>query len=519
MSILDAQDGPAGARTRAEAAVTLDCEDLAVRFGSFSALDGVSASWRGGAVNVVVGQNGAGKTTLARVVGGLQEPVAGRVRVDEAELPWGSVSGARQRGVELVHQHFSLPREFTVAQALELFSSAAGAAKLFSRRALRVRAAAALARTGVEVDPDAKIGSLPVESVQALEITRALVSQPRVLILDEPTAVLPPPGITALFERVRELADSGICLLLVLHKLSEVYEIADTVTVLRDGRLVLPPTDPGEVSRQDLAELIVGQATPDPPKVAPPPEGAPVVLRATALASRASGHDAAIDLPGLEIAAGEIVGIAGVEGNGQRSLVEALIGVAPLDDGQVWLDGVEITGASVRKRRSLGLRAIPFDRNVEGVSRSGSLWENHAVLRRSTDRWWLARRRQRQRCRNDLDRWNVRYRSEQQPAGDLSGGNVQKLILARELNEGVRFIVAAHPTRGLDLGAATAVRSAMATATGSGTAMLLVSADLDELFLLSHRIVVLCGGRPTGVFTAPFDRAAIGWAMTAGEPS
>ncbi len=500
--------------------VALSCADVSVHFDSVTALDGVSATWRSGAINVLVGQNAAGKTTLARVLGGLQEPATGTVRIDDTGLRWGSVLDARRHGIELVHQHFALPRSFTVAQALELFSAVPGAAaKVFSPRTLRDRALTALERTGVSVDPDVQIGALPVESIQALEITRALVSEPRVLILDEPTALLPPSGVVALLERVRELAGSGICVLLVLHKLSEVYEVADTISVMCEGRLVLPPTDASAVSRDELTRLIVGQSAPDLPMVPAPDAEASVVFRAEDLASATSGHDAPVDVPELEVAAGEIVGIAGVEGNGQRSLVEAIVGVARLDRGRLWLDGADISDASVRRRRERGLRAIPFDRNVEGVSRSSALWENHAVLRRPTDRWWLVRRRERRQCRRALDSWNVKYRSEQQCASDLSGGNVQKAILARELDGQVRLVVAAHPTRGLDIGAAAAVRTAMLDTVDAGAAMVLVSADLDELFLLSHRIVVLSGGRVAGEFRPPFDRTEIGWAMTSGGPA
>jgi simple sugar transport system ATP-binding protein len=512
-------DGAAGgASATATAAPALRCRAVTVRFGDFTAVRDVSASWEAGTINVVVGQNGAGKSTLARVLGGMTTPDAGEVAVAGAVLRSGRVSDARRHGVELVHQHFALPADFTVAQALELFAS--GASPVFSRSGLRERAAEALAATGGSADPDALVGTLPVETVQSLEISRALASRPRVLILDEPTAVLPPPHVEALFRRLRGLAASGICVLLVLHKLAEVFEVADTVAALRDGELVLPPTPAGEIDRRTLAGLIIGNRPPAAQEApAPVPADAPAVLSVRGLAAATAGHDARLCPTSFSVAAGEVVGVAGVEGNGQRSLVEALVGIAPAAAGRVELAGVDVTGRDVRSRRAAGMRTIPFDRNTEGVSPTSALWENHAALAAPGEGWWLSRRVLRERCREALQRWNVSFRSEQQPAGDLSGGNVQKTILARELSGEPVFVVAAHPTRGLDLGATAFVRTALTEAAAEGTGVLLVSADLDELFDLSHRLLVMYGGEVVAQFRRPFDRAEVGWAMTGGEGS
>lgn len=489
------------------------CMNVSVRFGDFVALDDVTIGWDAGSVNVVVGQNGAGKTTLARVLGGLQYPSSGAVQVNGLHLPPADVHEARDRGVELVHQHFALPATFTVAQALELFSSRPRRGGVFTRKQIARAAREDLAGSGLDISPSTMVGDLPVETLQGLEVTRALASHPRVLVLDEPTAVLSPPAVKELFSRVRALAVEGICVILVLHKLSEVFEIAETVSVLRAGQLMLSPTPIGEVDRRDLAKLVVGNTQVQTTQRPERPTGGVPLIELSRISAQTRGHDAALVEAQLAIAAGEIVGVAGVEGNGQRSLVEALLGIAPTDSGTLTMSGRDITGASVKSRRAGGLRVIPFERNTEGVSRTSALWENHALL---GSRRGLRPRAARAACKSELDRWDVRYRSVEQQAGELSGGNVQKTILARELSGDVGCLVAAHPTRGLDIAATESVRSAITEAASGGTAVLLVSADLDELFQLSHRLVVMSGGRIVAEFEPPYDIEAVGWAMTAG---
>ncbi len=492
----------------------IDCAHVSVRFGDFTALDDVSIGWRPGSVNVVVGQNGAGKTTLARVLGGLQDASGGSVRLAGVPLTGGDVHEARRRGVELVHQHFALPATFTVAQALELFSSRPRRGGVFTRRRITEDATADLTAGGLDIAPDDLVGDLPVETLQALEVTRALASRPSVLVLDEPTAVLSPPAVRELFVRVRALAARGICVILVLHKLSEVFEVAETVSVLRGGRLVLSPTPVGEVDRRDLARLVVGSAMVQAAEPPARPADTTELMRLRGVSAAARGHDTALRDADLGLAKGEIVGVAGVEGNGQRSLVEALMGITPVDDGSIEMGGSDITGATVRARRDLGVRVIPFERNTEGVSKTSTLWENHALPGRRRGLRPSAARRE---CREELDRWDVHYRSVDQQAGELSGGNVQKTILARELSGTVRCLIAAHPTRGLDIAATEFVRGAINEAAAGGTAVLLISADLDELFHLSHRLVVMCGGRVVAEFEPPYAIDAVGWAMTAGD--
>lgn len=507
------------ARTPAAVAnsAAIEIQSIDVRYGDFPALTDVSLSWRPGTINVVVGQNGAGKTTLARVLGGLQRPSQGVVLLGDEELEGGDVLTARSRGVEIVHQHFALPSSFTVAQALELFNGERRPVGVFSRRALRSSAEEQLAIGDLTLSPEVKVADLPVETQQALEITRALASKPTVLVLDEPTAVLAPQEVERLFERVRNLAAAGICVILVLHKLGEVFGIAETISVLREGRLIIQPTPAEQLDRRTVASAIVGDAViPVVDAPSPPREERPL-LELGGVAAHGSRHDHALEGIDLRIRPGEIVGIAGIEGNGQRNLVEAIVGVVPVQDGVMELDGVALDGVAIRRRRDLGLRTIPFERNTEGVSKSSALWENHAMLRHDGDRFFLSPRRAKQACADALDGWRVRYVNVEQRPSELSGGNIQKTVLAREVAGDVRCLIAAHPTRGLDLAATESVRQAITETAAGGAAVLLVSTDLDELFQLAHRVVVLCAGRVSGEFTAPWNRDAVGWAMTGGE--
>jgi general nucleoside transport system ATP-binding protein len=516
----DPQHGTPGPGEIGSSAVT--CEGVTVRFGDFTAVEDVSASWETGRVHAIVGQNGAGKTTLSRVLGGMTRPLRGQVRVGGRPLESGDVPHARRLGVELVHQHFALPPSFTVSEAFELFNTGSRRGGAFRLRRLHDETARQLREAGITASPRARLNRQSVETLQALEITRALASRPRVLILDEPTAVLSPSAVTRLFERLKALAAQGICVIVVLHKLREVFAVAETIAVLRDGRLVLPPTPRDALDQDELSALIVGADRTGGPETrskirsAPVPAGAAPRLVLTGASAASAGHDAPAESLDLVVASGEIVGVAGVEGNGQRSLAELIAGVIPVTEGTVRIEGRDVTGVSVRDRRSCGLRTIPFDRNVEGVSLSSSIWENHAVLRQRGDRWLLSPQRLRRRCRESLKRWNVRYQSDAEEIGNLSGGNVQRVVLARELEDGVAFLLAAHPTRGLDIGATRFVQEALAKAAAGGTGVLLISADLDELFELSHRIVVLFGGRIAREFTPPYDLARIGRAMTGG---
>lgn len=501
---------------------------ISVSFGELRAVADVSVSFAPGQLHVVVGQNGAGKTTLARVFAGLMRPDTGSVLVDGRDVPVGEVTAARQAGVEMVHQNFTLPPSFTVAEALELFSTRRRAKPAYSLRGLREQWREELQRSGVRVDVGARIRDLPIEAMQAIEITRALAADARILILDEPTGVLPPPAVERLFERLRSLRDSGVTVILVLHKLREVAAIAQTVTVLREGRLVLEPAPVGAIGSGELSDLIVGGALHQ--RETPPvgaaadvvaDEGRTELLRLGGISTRPTATDPGLDDLSLAIRRGEILGVAGVEGNGQRALVSAITGLEPVTTGAIAFAGEAVTGTRPAHRRARGLRAVPFDRNSQGVSQSSTLWENVAILAvvagHEGGRAILRLGRLRETARRAMDHWRVRYRSIDQRAGELSGGNIQRLILARELSVGVRLLIAAQPTRGLDVAATAFVRATLRELRDAEGGVLLISSDLDELFELSDRLVVLLAGRIAAEFRPPFDVRLVGDAMVGAE--
>ncbi len=500
----------------------LACAGVTVTYGEVIALRDVSVGFDRARIHAVVGQNGAGKTTFARVCAGIVRPSDGHLTIGDEPVPVGNVRASRASGVELVHQSFALPPSFTVAEALE-FGSIERTAPVYSRRALERRWKDHLASLDVPARLSDRIRDLPVETQQAVEIARALVSNARVLILDEPTAVLAPPAIELLFARLRRLQQSGVTVLVILHKIREVLAIAETVTVLRAGALVERLLPAAGMRPADLAHAIVGTrdaiedegTAPSVHAVAEPAGRA--ALELAGASTRAASDGPALAGVSLRVGCGEIVGIAGVEGNGQRTLVNAIAGLAPLEAGSMTLAGRDVTHAPLLDRRAHGLRIIPFERNVEGLSLASALWQNWSarVLVAGRMLRLIDPARLRAASRAALERWSVRFASVDQPAGSLSGGNAQKVILAREIDDDATLIVAAQPTRGLDIAAMAFVWQALREARDRDCGVIVISSDLDELFDVSDRIVVLVSGRIAGEFRAPYDLRAIGATMTA----
>ena len=514
--------------------------NVTMLFDGFAALSRVSLTFEPGLVHVIVGQNGAGKTTLSRIMAGLYHPTEGTVSVGDVRLA-GDVIAARRQGVDMVHQNFSLPPTFTVAEALHLFTEAAGK-HLYRRKHLERQCQKVLDELGPNVAPSARIKDLSVEARQGLEITRALSGRTRVLILDEPTAALSPDGVSALFDRVRNLAASGVTVLVILHKLDEVWGVADTVTVLRDGQVAFDTTPLTKLTRDAVTHAIIGEETSiSVPAVESAHDGADNIVLTSELRSDVrrttgrisegagdalvlagittlrSGGDAGLTDVALTVKGGEVVGVAGVEGNGQRTLVEAVCGLTKLRAGRVSIDGRDVTRSSLLSRRRLGLRVIPFDRNAEGVSLTSPIWLNVGVGdvlgRRS---WWTSPKSIREDVQSRVDHWGVKFRSLSQNVGELSGGNVQRAILAREVSDGARIVVAAQPTRGLDLAATAFVHATLDRLAREGIGVLLISTDLDELRSNCDRIVVLRAGRLVADLPPHTSLLQLGTAMVGG---
>jgi len=517
------------------------CGDVTVRFGSVTAVSSVSLDLPVGGVHALVGQNGAGKTTLARVIAGLQPHDTGNVKVNGVTVAAGDYKAARAAGCDMVHQHASLIPSLTVAEALELSSSVPTRKVAYRRSDITRRWSVFLSQRGVAVEVSQRVRELSVELLQSIEIARSNPGRGGLLVLDEPTSVLAPDRVSALFERLRAITAEGVTVLVVLHKLSEVRQVADTVTVLRQGHIVLEATSIDAIDDNDLSEFIIGSdastllpvspVSPDSPANPDSPVSPDIPVSSTQAtvstsqrmrlheASAQSAHgDAPLRNVDLNISAGEIVGVAGVEGNGQRTLVEAMAGLRPLSSGSFECLGSDLSDWSVAQRRAFGLRVIPFDRNAEGVQGDLPLWQNVVGWQAEKFRVLsafplISTRRMKAAASQRLQQFNVSYSDIDQPARSLSGGNIQRLILARELPD-AGALIAAQPTRGLDIGGIRAVWDSLTERSTAGCPVMVVSSDLDELLEHCSRLIVMRGGRVVGEHSHPFDRRAIGQQMT-----
>ena len=477
------------------------------RFPGVVANDDVSLELRAGEVHALVGENGAGKSTLMRILYGIYPPDGGSIVVRGREVRIHSPRDAIASGIGMVHQHFVLVDPFTVAENVILGLEGS---QLLHPDGSNQRVAELADRYGFQIDPAARVEELSVGEEQRVEILKALYRGVDVLILDEPTAVLTPAETSALFANLRQLRETGKTIVFISHKLDEVLEIADRITVLRRGKVV-GETAPAETSKARLAEMMVGR---------------PVLFRLEK--PRTTIGEAVLQLVGLrggrlrgidlEVRSGEIVGVAGVEGNGQRDLADAIMGLRPLEGGSVLLDGRELTSTSTGDIRNAGVAFIPEDRQDQGLVLDMSLWEN-AVLGRQEDEDFSRRggilliKRIKQLAARLLQEFDIRARGIETSARTLSGGNQQKLILARELETDPRLLLAAQPTRGLDVGAIEFVWSEILEQKAAGRAILLISAELDEIYALSDRIVTLYEGRITGEYPPDAPAEEVGRGM------
>ncbi|MBL3699361.1 ABC transporter ATP-binding protein [Leucobacter luti] len=477
----------------------LELRGITKRFGEVLANDCVDLTLYPGEIHALVGENGAGKTTLMRILFGMYRADAGTVKLDGQAVEFHRPSDAIRAGIGMVHQHFMLVPSFTVAENVVLGAEPHRGGG-YSAQAAAAAIAPVAERLGVTVDPDAIVGDLSVATQQKLEIMKVLYRGARVIVLDEPTAVLTPAETRELFVLLRRLAvEEQAAIVFISHKLREVFEIADRITVLRQGRTVeslraRDATTEGVVAAMTgRGDVNLGRVARD-HRIAEAP-----MLRVSALATGAAAHDAALAGVSFTVRPGEIVGVAGVEGNGQSALVEALVGQADATAGDVALDGESIVGQSVSARRDRGLSFVPEDRQREGIPMNGSVLEGLAAgkIRRVT-RWpWLSRalpRATREWASGLVDRHRIRTASIDTRCAYLSGGNQQKIVIARELEETPKLLVLSQPTRGVDLGAIDFIYERIIDAAAAGSAVLLISADLDELLRLSDRILVMYEG-------------------------
>jgi general nucleoside transport system ATP-binding protein len=486
----------------ASGSAILELRRITKRFPGVVADDAVDLVVRRGEIHALVGENGAGKSTLMRIVAGLYPPDAGEILLDGTPTRLSSPREAIARGIGMVHQHFVLVERFTVTENVVL--GAEGGPILRQRDAAR-RIGELARASGFVVDPSAPVESLSVGERQRVEILKALYRGVDILVLDEPTAVLTPPEARELFANLRALRSAGTAIVFISHKLDEVLAVADRITVLRRGRVV-GETAPRETRREELAEMMIGRPVLFELERDAVPLGPPVLeISGLEVGGRLHGVD-------LTLHAGEVLGIAGVEGNGQRELVECCVGLRTPDAGSVRVGGIDLAHATVDRHRSEGVAFIPEDRHSQGLVLEMTVWENSALGRQkargfSSRLGVLSIGRIKARCMRLIRRFDVRTRTISAPASTLSGGNQQKLILARELDQAPRVLVAHQPTRGLDVGAIESVWRRLLDGRADGRAVLLVSAELDEILELSDRIVTIYEGRITGEFRPDVEAA------------
>jgi simple sugar transport system ATP-binding protein len=491
----------------------LDLAAVSKSFDGFPALAGASFSVAAGEVHALLGENGAGKSSLMNVAAGLYRPDSGVIRIDGREVAIDGPVAAKRLGIGMVHQHYKLVKAFSAVENILLACGkgrfAGGAAV---EQAIRGQAEA----IGFEVDLRRPVGALSVAEQQRVEILKVLVEGARILILDEPSAVLTDKEAEALLGMMRELAAQGAAVVLVTHKLGEVKRFADRVTVMRGGRTIAT-ADPKARSVAELTSMIVGELVAE--KRHPARDvGEPILTLQGVAGCRADGHRVLADAS-FALRRGEIYGIAGVGGNGQTELAEILMGVRRPVQGRIAIAGTgDVTHDGASRRRDLGLASIPADRQTYGLAGELSVSDNYAVqaVRSGGLGGWMRvdGRAAQAQAATAVSAFEVQgVRGLRQKASLLSGGNAQKLVIAREFASQPRIVVAHSPSRGLDMRAAGAVHRRLREARDAGAGVLLISEDLDEVMLLSDRIGVMSGGRIVREFDTPADRQAIGTAM------
>jgi general nucleoside transport system ATP-binding protein len=473
-------------------APAVELRGITKRFPGVVANHDIFLSVTAGTIHAIVGENGAGKSTLMKILYGMQRPDEGSIAIDGVPITIHSPHQAIRAGIGMVHQHFMLADNFTVLENVVL-----GAEDLHGiGAAARARIIEISNQYGLGVDPDTLMEELGVGARQRVEILKVLYRGARIVILDEPTAVLVPQEVEELFGNLRELTREGLTVIFISHKLEEVLSVADAITVIRRGTTVAS-VDPGSVTARDLATLMVGSELPSPETRESTVTSTPVLTVSGLTVSLPGGRNV-VDNVSFTIHKGEVLGIAGVEGNGQAELVEAIMGMRPAT-GSVQLDDVAVGEWRTRQRREAGVGYIPEDRHRHGLLLDASLWENrmlgHQTEPPNAKGALLDIRGARKDTEQIVAQYDVRTPSIDVTAGALSGGNQQKLIVGREMSHAPKVLIAAHPTRGVDVGAQAAIWEHIREARRAGMGVLLISADLQELIGLSDSLRVIYRGR------------------------
>ncbi|MDE0572660.1 ABC transporter ATP-binding protein [Demequina sp. B12] len=494
----------------------LELQGITKKFGDFTANDAIDLVVQPGTVHALLGENGAGKSTLMNVLFGLYDADGGQILLDDEPRVFAGPGDAMDAGIGMVHQHFMLVPVFTVAESVMLGNEdVTGPAKLLDLNAARAKVKELSDRFGFAIDPDAVIEDLSVGAQQRVEIIKALSRDAQILILDEPTAVLTPQETDELLDIVGQLRDAGTAVVLITHKLREVKAIADDITVIRRGKVV--GTAEPTASQEELASLMVGRdVSMTVAKDAADP-GDPMLQVHNLTVVDGVTEITLLDGVTFEIRAGEILAVAGVQGNGQTELAEAIAGLTPTDAGHVTLDGEDITGHSIRKVLDAGVGFVPEDRTEDGIVANFTIINNLIldIYDRApySTRGTLNGKVLVDNAEKQVENFDVRTTSINALTGSLSGGNQQKVVLARELSRDLKLLIASQPTRGLDVGSIEFVHKRIIEERDNGAAVLIVSSELDEVYALADRIAVMYHGRIVDIVPPDTDRDTLGLMM------
>lgn len=497
----------------------LELKGITKRFGSLTANDHIDVVVEPGQIHCLLGENGAGKSTLMNVLYGLYEPTEGEILIDDKPVTFRGPGDAMAAGIGMVHQHFMLVPVFTVAENVALGAETTKTGGFLDLDDTRRKIREISDRYGFDVDPDALIEDLPVGVQQRVEIIKALVRDAKVLILDEPTAVLTPQDTDELLDIMRQLKSHGTSIVFISHKLREVKAVSDTITVIRRGKVV-GSADPG-ASTTELASMMVGRAVSLTLDKAPanPQETTFQVKDLTVIAP--SGQHVVDDIS-FGIARGEILAVAGVQGNGQTELTEAILGLQDRVRGSVLLDGEELVGRSVKEVLNAGVGFVPEDRSLDGLIGTFSIAENLILDRYDQAPFAkgisMSPAKVLENAKTRIEEFDVRTPSGSLAAGTLSGGNQQKVVMARELSRPLRLFIASQPTRGVDVGSIEFLHKRIVAERDHGTPVMIVSTELDEVIELADRIAVLYKGRLVGIVPAGTGRDVLGLMMAGVSP-
>ena len=499
--------------------MSLELRGITKRFGSLTANDGIDLAVGDGEIHAILGENGAGKSTLMNIVYGLLAPDEGTISVDGKVVTIDSPIDALAAGIGMVHQHFMLIPVFTVAENIVLGHEKTKGPGLLDLEAARKEILRVSSEYNFDIDPDALVENLPVGLQQRVEIIRALIYDAKVLILDEPTAVLTPQETDELLRNMKKLKAKGTSIVFITHKLREVKEAADKITIIRRGKVV--GTASPSASQEELASLMVGRPVSLDVEKAAPKLGKVILDVKNLNISDHTGRSLVKNVS-FELHTGEILAVAGVQGNGQTELAEAIVGLQEHVHGSISLDGVDITKASVREALHSGIAFVPESREEDGLISSFSIEENLILDLHDLPPYAkgpvISQSVVSQEAQKRVAEFDIRTQSAKDSASSLSGGNKQKVVLARELSRPVKLLVASQPTRGLDVGSIEFVHERIIAERDSGRAVLLFSTELDEVSALADRIAVMYRGEFIAIVPATTSREDLGLLMAGVKP-